>query len=325
MKAIVLTRYGTSSEVLSLRDVAEPELRPNQVRVKVMATTVNDWDWSFMRGRPFIYRLFMGLFKPRVSILGAEVAGRVEAVGADVSSFKPGDAVYGDISEAGFGGFAEYVCVDENALVAMPDGMSFTDAAAIPHAAGLAQQALFDVGCLGDDQKLLINGAGGGVGIIGVQLAQQKNAKVTGVDSGPKLEMMRAAGFDHVIDYETQDFTNTAEKYDRILDCKTTRPIWHYARALRPGGIYATVGGALPRLLQVLLLGPLLGLLTGKKFRLVSLKPNKDMERVNALYATGRLKLAIDGPVALADVPAAVDYFGAAKHKGKVVVEVGRD
>lgn len=324
MKAVVLTRYGTSG-VLQLTDLEKPVPAPDEVLVKVHATTVNDWDWAYLRGRPLIYRLFMGLLKPKVSILGAEVAGRVEAVGAAVTGFAPGDAVHGDLSEAGFGGFAEYVSVKASALVRMPAGMSFEEAAAIPHAAALALQGLFDVGQLADGEKVLINGAGGGVGTLGVQLARSKNVEVTGVDSAAKRELLRRVGFDHTVDYQSEDFTRTGARYDLILDTKTKRAPWRYARALRRGGRYVTVGGDVMRLLQLLVLGPLWTWLTGKTFRIVALKPNKDLERVHALHAAGKLTSVLDGPFSLAEVPTAVAHFGEARHKGKVVVKVASE
>ncbi|MFQ5570579.1 MAG: NAD(P)-dependent alcohol dehydrogenase [Rhodothermales bacterium] len=213
MKAIVLTRYG-SPDVLRLEEVAKPEPRDDEVLVKVHATAVNDWDWSFVRGKPYIYRLMFGLVRPRVAILGVEVAGIVEATGNHVAKFQPGYHVYGDISEAGFGGFAEYVCVSEDALSRKPPGMTFEQAAALPHAAMLALQGLVDLGRIRQGESVLINGAGGGVGTIGVQIAKQFGAEVTGVDSALKLDMLRSMGFDHVIDYQREDFTRNGQLYD---------------------------------------------------------------------------------------------------------------
>lgn len=192
MRAIVLTHYG-SSDVLQMQEVDKPEPKDNEVLVKVCATAVNDWDWCFVRGRPYIYRLIFGLLKPKVTVLGAEVAGTVEAVGSGVCKFRPGDDVYGDLSEARFGGFAEYVCVHEDALAPKPLGMTFEQAAAIPHAAMLAKQGLVDVGRIRQGECVLINGAGGGVGTIGVQIAKQYGAEVTGVDSDFKLDALRFA------------------------------------------------------------------------------------------------------------------------------------
>ncbi len=203
-----------------------------------------------------------------------------------------------------------------------PSGMSFATAACIPHAAALAMQSLFDLGRLAPGFKVLINGAGGGVGTLGVQLSKTMNVEVTCVDSAAKLDMLRSVGFDHVLDYQTQDFTKLGQVFDLIVDTKTTRAPWQYARVLRPGGIYVTVGGNLLRLLQLLIVGPLVKILTGKVFRIVALKPNKDLERVHALHSAGKLTCVVDGPFALADLPTAVQRFGAAKHKGKVVITV---
>jgi NADPH:quinone reductase-like Zn-dependent oxidoreductase len=250
------------------------------------------------------------------------VAGTVEAVGDGTTTFQLGDDVYGDISEAGFGGFAEYVCVSEEALVRKPPSMTFEQAAAIPHAAALALQGLVDLGGLRRGERVLINGAGGGVGTIGVQIAKQHDAEVTGVDSGAKLDAMRAAGFDHVIDYTKQDFTETGERYDLILDTKTTRSPRKYLRALTPAGRYVTVGGHTPRVLQVLAAGPLVARLSDKRLHMVALKPNKDLAYVNELFESTGLELLIDGPYPLREVPRAIQRFGDAEHIGKVVIAV---
>ena len=321
MKAVVLTRFG-SSEALQLREVEKPTPRDGEVLVQVHATAVNDWDWVFMRGRPLSYRPLLGLFRPKVSILGAEVAGRIESVGAGVKRFQPGDEVYGDISESGFGGFAEYVSVREDALASKPPEMTFEEAASLPHAAMLAIQGLYDHGKLRDGQKLLINGAGGGVGTLGIQIAKTHNVETTAVDSGAKLDMLRAIGCDHVIDYEKEDFTKNGQRYDLILDTKTNRSPLSYARSLSPNGMYVTVGGRLSRLLQALCLGPIVAALSGKRIRMVALKPNKDLNRVSELFQAGKLKCVLDGPYKLSEVPQAVDYFGEAKHQGKVVISV---
>ena len=321
MKAIVLTRYG-SPDVLQLEEVAKPEPGDNQVLVKVRATAVNDWDWCFVRGKPYIYRLLFGLVRPRVGVLGAEVAGTVEAAGNSTAKFQPGDHVYGDISEAGFGGFAEYVCVREDALDHKPPGMTFEQAASIPHAAMLALQGLVDVGQIRQGERVLINGAGGGVGTIGVQIAKQYGAEVTGVDCALKLDTLRSMGFDHVIDYRREDFTRNGQRYDLILDTKTNRSTFKYLRSLNPGGRYVTVGGHLARLLQAFCMGPLISKVSGKHVRIVALKPNKDLGYVNDLFETKGLECMIDGPYQLSDVPQAVQRFGEAKHVGKVVITV---
>lgn len=303
MKAIVLTQYGSPDD-LELKDIEKPAPNDSEVLVKVHATSVNDWDWCLVRGTPFYIRLLCGWRKPDIQIPGAEVAGWVEAVGPNVTRFQPGDAVYGDISEGGFGGFAEYVCVPETALALMPEGMTFTEAAAIPHAAMLAVQGLMDVGHLQPGQKLLINGAGGGVGTLGVQIAQAIGVTdVTGVDRASKFALMHSVGFTHTLDYTQTDFTVGQERYDLILDTKTTRSPFQYLQVLNPGGTYVTVGGLTSRLFQVLLFGPVIHWLTQKSVRVVGLQPNKDLAYMNELFAAGQLKPAIDGPYPLSDVP----------------------
>jgi len=322
MKAIVFTKYG-SPDVLQLKEVAKPTPKDDEVLIKVHAASVNDWDWGLIRGKPLYIRLFCGLLKPKINIPGVDIAGQVEAVGKNVKKFQPGDDVYGDLSESGFGGFAEYVCAPENALALKPNSMTFVEAAAIPHAAMLAVQGLRDVGQIQPGQKLLINGAGGGVGTLGVQIAKFIGVEgITGVDSARKLDMMRSIGFEQTIDYMQEDFTKNGQRYDLILDTKTNRSIFDYARALTPNGIYVTVGGAAARLLQVFLLGPLVRLLSKKNISIVALKPNKDLEYINELIEAGNVKPVIDGPYTLSEVPKAIQYFGEGKHKGKVVISV---
>ncbi len=321
MKAVVLSRYG-SSNVLAVEEVAKPEPSAKEVLVKVHATTVNDWDWSLMRGKPYLYRLMSGVIKPRISILGAEVAGTVEAIGSHVTRFSLGDRVYGDISEAGFGGFAEYVCVREDALLRMSSGMTFEQAAALPHAALLAWQGLVDVGEIHKDEMVLINGAGGGVGALGVQIAKNYGCTVTGVDQASKLEALGKMGFDYVIDYQATDFTSAGKRYDLIFDTKTTRSPFDYLKALKPGGRYVTVGGYLSRLLQVVCMGRLISKATDKRVAVVGLKTNKGLDKINQMFESGSLASLIDGPYNLSDVPQALERFGEAKHVGKIVIKV---
>ncbi len=320
MKAIVLTQYG-SSDVLQLQDVDQPSPKDDEVLIKVRAASVNDWDWCLMRGTPFYIRLLCGFLKPKVQIPGAEISGRVERVGPNVTKFRSGDAVYGDISESGFGGFAEYVCAPESALALKPDGMTFVEAAAMPHAAMLALQGLRDAGELQPGQKVLINGAGGGVGVLGAQIAQAMGVfDLTGVDSSSKLAMMKSIGFVKTIDYTQEDFTQNQESYDLILDTKTNRSIFKYLRVLSPQGSYVTVGGLTDRLIQALFLGPIIRRFSKKRVCLVALKPNQDLDYINELFEAGKVKPVIDGPYQLSEVPEAIQYFGEGKHKGKVVI-----
>lgn len=321
MQAVVLTKYG-ERDVLELREVPRPIPDADEVLVQIHATTINDWDWEYMRGKPLPLRPFMGLLKPNVDILGTEVAGVVEDIGPNVTAFRRGDAVFGDLSEAGFGGFAEYVSVPQQALTAKPEEMTFEEAAAIPHAFALAWQGLVELGGLSEGQRVLINGAGGGVGTFGVQIARAHGAEVEGVDSRPKLAAMRDMGFGHVIDYAVEDFTRAGERYDLILDVKTNRPPRSYRRALEPGGRYVTVGGELLRLAQVFLAGSVSALLSGPRMKVLALKANKGLEDAKRMFAQGQLRFQLDGPYSLAEVPEAMQRFGAAHHVGKVVVSV---
>ena len=321
MKAIVFTKYGPT-DVLQLKDVEIPAPEDNEVLIKVHAASVNDWDWGLMRGEPFVIRLLFGLQKPKVNIPGVDVAGQVEAIGKKVKKFQPGDEVFGDMSECGFGSFAEYVCADENSLVKKPVSMTFEEAAAIPHAAMLTVQGLIDKGHIRSGQKLLINGAGGGVGTFGIQIAKLFGVEVTGVDSSGKLDMLKSMGFDHVIDYKQKDFTRDRMHYDLILDVKTNRPIFRYARSLKRNGRYVTVGGSMARIFQAIVLGPWISLFNKKHICVLGLKPNKDLAYINELFEAGKVKPVIDGPYKLSEVPEVIQYFGEGKHKGKIVISI---
>ncbi len=321
MKAIVLNRYG-SPEDLQVQDIPKPSPAAHEVLVKIHATAINDYDWSIVRGKPYLYRLMFGLRRPKMPVAGMELAGVVEAVGDQVSQFQVGDAVYGDTSEYGFGTFAEYMCIHEKALILKPNEMSFEQATAIPHAAALAYQGLVDAGQIKSGQRVLINGAGGGVGTFGLQIAKTYGAEVTGVDTGDKLQRMRALGFDQVIDYKKVDFTKTGQRYDLILDAKTKHAPRAYLRVLHPEGRYVTVGGDLHRLLQLVVSKAWIARTTKKHLQIVALKANKDLDKINALFAAGIIKPLIDGPYPLEKIPWAISYFGAGQHHGKVVIAI---
>ena len=324
MKAIVLKTYGPPED-LELKEVTKPTPKENEVLVKIHATAINDYDWSMVRGKPYMNRLLFGIVRPKRSIPGMELAGTIETTGVNVRSFKKGDAVYGDISAYGFGSLAEYICVNEKALIQKPSKMSFEEAASIPHAAMLAFQGLLDIGKIQNGQKILINGAGGGLGIFGLQIAKLYRAEVTGVDTGDKLQMMKSLGFDHIIDYKTADFTKNGQCYDLILDAKTNRSTFDHLRSLNPNGTYVTVGGDLNRLFQTFILGPWISRFTRKKVCILGLKPNKDLAYINELFETGKFKCVIDGPFKLSEVPKAIQLFGEGKHKGKIVITVEQD
>ncbi len=319
MKAIVYFKYGTPND-LELKEVDKPVPADDEVLVKVYSASINDWDLGLLHG-DFINRMLNGIRKPKRKILGSDIAGRIEAVGENVKQFKPGDEVYGDLSGQ-WGGFAEYVCAREKSLALKPASMSFEEAAAIPQAGMLAVQGLIDRGKIKHGQKLLINGAGGGVGTFGIQIAKLYGVEVTGVDSTSKLDMMRSMGFDHVIDYTKEDFTKNGECYDLILDVKTNRSIFDYVRALCRNGVYSTVGGSTGRLFKFLFLAPVIRLIYKKHIRLVALKQNKDLVYMNELFEAGKMRPVIDGPYRLDQVPEAFRIFGKGEHKGKMVITV---
>ena len=320
MKAFLFEKYGLPEEVLKIKEVAKPTPKENEVLVKIHATAINDYDWCLTRGRPYLYRLIFGIFKPTHQIPGMELAGVVEYIGSKVQSLKVGDAVFGDTSEYGFGTFAEYICINEKAVIKKPDGLSFEEATSIPHAFTLALQALRDIGKIRQGQKVLINGGGGGVGTLGLQLAKLHDCEVTGVDSGEKLEMMKSIGFDFVIDYKKMNFPKNGKEYDLILDCKTNKSAFSYLRSLKRNGKYVTIGGNLSSLIIVLFWGKIVSVFSSKKLQILSLKPNKDLDYISELFIQNKIKCKIDGPYLLEDIPRLIQYFGEGKHKGKIVI-----
>lgn len=305
-------------------DIEKPVPRKSQVLVKVKAAPINDYDWSVTTGTPTSYRLLFGLSKPKKKFqkLGMEAAGTVEAIGPEVTQFKVGDEVYGDVSNHEFGSLSEYLCVSEKALVLKPEKMSFEEACSIPHASMLAYQALIDMGKIQPNQKILINGAGGGMGTFAIQIATTFNAEITAVDSSPKEEMLREEGADHFIDYQKEDFTKSGVQYDLILDPRTNRSPWKFLSSLKKGGRYVTVGGQSGKLIQTLLLKGLIRLFTGKKVMILGLRANEHLDQINELHDQGIIKPVIDGPHPFEEVPQRIQYFGDAKHQGKVVISI---
>ncbi|KRE48917.1 NAD(P)-dependent alcohol dehydrogenase [Paenibacillus sp. Soil724D2] len=321
MKAIVYAKYGTT-DVLKLKEVEKPTPKDNEVLIKVHAASVNSWDWDLLRGVPFMVRLG-GVLKPKYNILGADVAGRVVAVGKDIKQLLPGDEVFGDISGCSWGGFAEFVCARENVLTLKPASMTFEEAAAIPQAAVLALQGLRDKGQIQKGQKVLINGAGGGVGAFAVQIAKSFGAEVIGVDSTMKLDMLRSIGADQVIDYTQVDFTKNGQRYDLILDVAGYRSIFNYKRALSPKGTYVMVGGSMSRIFQVMFLGPWISMIGGKKMGILIHKPNKnDQSFMKELLEAGKVVPVIDRRFPLSEVAEALQYLGDGHAKGKIVISV---
>ncbi len=321
MKAFIVPKYG-KPDVLKLVDIPVPKPKDDEVLVKVKATSINDWDLGLVMGSPFVIRLLYGFKKPKVNIPGTEAAGIIEAIGKNVKKFSVGDTVYGDLSESGFGGFAEYVCAKTLALIKKPPIMSFEQAAAIPHAAELAYQGLMNLGKLESGMKVCINGAGGGVGTLGVQIAREHKVEITAVDHGEKLGLLKSVGFDYVIDYTKEDFTASKEKYDLILDTKSTRPISHYSRVLSKNGRYITVGGQMRRILGITLLSPIIPLFTKKIFKVLALQPNQNLNIMNELFEEGKIQPLIEGPFPFEHIPRLLEHFRLGKHKGKIVIEV---
>jgi len=318
MRALIRDRYGLP-DVLEVRDIPQPVPGGGEVLVRVHAASINEWDWGLLQGPTL--PLVPSAPKP---ILGSDIAGEVVALGGGVQRLRVGDQVHGDLSRmgaGGWGGFAEYVCARENSLVLKPVHMTFEQAAALPQAGQLAVQALFANGPLKPGQTVLINGAGGGVGTIAVQIAKSQGAEVTGVDTAAKFEMMRAIGFDHVIDYQKDDFTRNGLCYDLIIDTRTNRGPLEYLRSLNPGGTYATVGGAeMKRLFAILLTGWAIRLATGKRLRLIAQKANRDLPYLDDRFEAGQLVPVLDGPYTLTQGADAFRHYGSGNHKGKVII-----
>ncbi len=319
MKAIVYETYG-SPDVLRLENVGQPVPANDELLIKVKASSINSWDWDLITGEPKIYRLLSGLFKPKNKILGFDVAGIVEAVGKDVTKFKPGDEVVGDMSEALMGAFAEFTCAREKDLVLKPSSLSFEQTASVPQAAILAWQGLNLKRAVQPGERVLINGGGGGVGAFAIQMAKLMGAEVTAVDSGEKLEMMIALGADYVMEYQIIDFVKSGKKYDRIIDVVASRSLTAYKRALQENGVLAVIGGKVPTILKVALIGIFKN--RNKTLGIVVHRPNKDLDLILNLIKTGKIKTAIDRSYNLENIQEAFKYYGSGKHKGKIVIVV---
>jgi NADPH:quinone reductase-like Zn-dependent oxidoreductase len=320
MKAIVQHKYG-SPDVLELKEIDKPVVEDDDVLVRVQAASANAGDWHLLRGTPFLMRLTAGLRKPKNNTLGADIAGRVEAVGSNVKQFEPGDEVVGDLSDCGFGGFAEYVCASEDAFVLKPADLTFEEAAAVPSAALAALQGLRDEGQIKAGQKVLINGASGGVGTFAVQIARAFGAEVTGVCSTRNVDMVRSIGADHVIDYKQEDFTQNGQRYDLILDAAAYRSLSDLKRALGPKGIYVLVGGSVGRFFQLMFRGSWLSKKGGQRFGTFVKKPKqKDLEFLKELLEAGKVVPVIDRHYTLSEVPEAIRYLEEGHTQGKTVI-----
>jgi NADPH:quinone reductase-like Zn-dependent oxidoreductase len=321
MQAIIFPKYG-SPDVLQLTEVEKPTPNENQVLIKVLAAATNPLDWHRMRGEPFLARLSEGLLKPKNPKLGADIAGRVEAIGSNVTEFEPGDEVFGSIWA---GGFAEYVCAREKYFALKPGNLSFEEAAAAPVVAFTALQGLRDTGQIRAGQKVLINGASGGVGTFAVQIARFYGAEVTGVCSTRNLEMVRSIGADHVIDYTREDFTRNGQRYDLIYDAIANRSVSDYRRALKPQGKCVIVGfTSFSRLFEHLIVGRLTSRSGGKKVGLMgTAKVNKeDLLFIKELLETGKVVPVIDTSYPLSETAEALRYLEKGHARGKVVITV---
>jgi NADPH:quinone reductase-like Zn-dependent oxidoreductase len=318
MKAIICTRYGPP-EVLEFAEVEKPAPKDDEILVKIYAAALNPLDRFFMRGAPVI-RQIPGFRKPKETRLGVDLAGRVEAIGRNVARFKVGDEVFG----ACRGAFAEYVCATEDKLALKPANISFEEAAAVPVAAITVLQGFRDYGRIQPGQKVLVDGASGGVGTFAVQIAKWFAAEVTAVCSTRNVQTARSLGADHVIDYKQEDFTNSGQRYDLIMGANAHHSIFAYRRALKPGGIFVLVGGGFGQIFQVMLLGPILSLMGSKKLRFFIAKLNqKDFVFLKELIEAGKIVPVIDKRYALGQVAEAIRYLEEGHAQGKIVITVG--
>ena len=316
MKAVVYRKFG-SPDVLRLQEVEKPVPKDGQLLIKVRAASVNPFEWRHLRADPFIIRFMgAGLLKPKHKILGADFAGQVEAVGGGVEQFRPGDEVFGD---GGYGALAEYVCIGENRVVPKPAGLTFEEAAAVPMAGLTALQGLRDKGKIRAGQKVLINGASGGVGTFAVQIAKSYGTEVTGVCGPSKMDLVRSIGADHVVDYTRQDVTRSGRRFDLIFDVAAYRSTSRYATILSPGGIYVVAGGSMARIFQAMLKS-----LTGAKTIqfLVAKVSQEDLRSLVALLQAGTVKPVIDRCFPLEETAEALRYLEAGHARGKVVITV---
>ena len=323
MKAIVYEKYG-SPDVLQLKEIAKPVPTDDELLIKIHAVSINGSDREGLIGRPGYVRM-SGLLKPSRPILGSDIAGVVEAVGANNTEFQPGDDVYGEIP--GYhGGFAEYVCTHGKTMARKPAGMTFEEASAIPQGGVIALNGIIKKGRVQPGQEVLINGAGGSAGNFAVQLAKLHGAEVTGVDNIGKLEFLRSLGADHVIDYTREDFTKTGKQYDLILDLIAHRSVFAYRRALKPNGTYFFTGGSVGTLFQVLLLGPLIKRMTSKNVHMLIVPQNrKDLLAITEFCEAGKVRPVIDRTYSFDEIPEAMRYIGKGRVKEKVVITVQHD
>ena len=324
MKAVVLTQYG-SADVLQVRDIDKPTPKADEVLIKIHASSINAADKYIMSGSPFLVRLMTGgiLNPPKNKVLGADVAGIVDAVGADVKQFKVGDEVFADMSGVASGGYAEYATVPEKITVLKPSNISFEQAASVPLAAVTALQGLRDYGNISAGQKVLINGASGGVGTFAVQIAKFYGTEVTATCSTSKVEMVRSIGADHVIDYTQEDFTKNGQAYDLIFDIAAYRSPAEYKSSLTPQGKYVLAGGSIPRIFQVMLFGKWFSRNSQQTITGFTANPSQDdLAFMSNLLESGKVVPVIDRCFTLEQTAEAMRYFEAGHTQGKVVISI---
>lgn len=319
MQALVYSRYG-EPDVLGVATIPMPEPKDDEVRVRVMAASVNSWDLDQLRGRPYFTRLGTGILEPSQHVLGVDIAGTVEAVGSNVMGLNVGDRVFADISNCGWGGFAQFKCVPAPMLAVMPPSMTFEQAAGLGHAASLALQALRKAE-VAPGETVLVNGGGGGVGIAAVQIARLMGARVTAVDSDEKLEAMRDAGAEHVIDYRRGDFSAGLRRYDAIIDVVGARSVFRYRRALSEHGRLVLVGGRTGTLLGALLFGQPLSWLSRQRFSILIYRANAaDLDELARLFDAGKLTPVLEPAVPLSGAPDAIRRLAEGRVIGKAII-----
>ncbi|KGR77072.1 NAD(P)-dependent alcohol dehydrogenase [Ureibacillus sinduriensis] len=321
MKAIITKKYGTP-DILELKEVNKPLQNDDEVLVSIKAASINYGNLVLLSGKPFLARMAFGLFKPRFAIPGGDIAGIVEAIGKNVTGFQPGDQVFGDLSAFGWGGYSEYVALPQRAIVHKPTNLTFEEAAAVPMAAVTALQAL-QRGKINSGQKVLINGASGGVGTFAIQIAKAYNTEVTAVCSSRNIEIARSLGADHVIDYTKEDISKMENRFDLILAVNGYVPISTYNRLLKPEGSYVMIGGSEAQMYQAMFLGPLLSLTNKKSLKNMLQKTNrKDLLFLKELIEADKVKPVIDRTYKLSELKEAFEYFEQGHAQGKIVISI---
>jgi NADPH:quinone reductase-like Zn-dependent oxidoreductase len=319
MRAIVGENYGPADN-LKLKEVPRPIPGEGEILIKVYASSVNAGDWHVMRGDPFVIRFLFGLFHPKIKILGTDIAGVVESIGKGVTQFKPGDEVFGDVTNHSFGGFGEYTLSNESQIYTKPTNLTFQEAAALPVTAVTALQGLRDHAKVKAGQKVLVVGAAGGVGTCAVQIAKAKGATVTGVCSTKNVELVRSLGADNVIDYTKQDYTKMDEQYDVIFDVAATKSLFSIKHALADKGIYVNGGG--DTMFHTIFWGPILSMFGSKKYKMFfAATTQSDLKEIKEMVEAGKIRPEIEKVYPLSKVPDAIKHVESKRARGKNVID----